>query len=466
LKSSNQVEIISPISQQVVAERVLATKEDVIAATKLASQAQLSWANTTIQQRAQYCHQAIDYMLTNKDELAKEITLMMGRPLCYSTGEINGLAERARFMIDAAEAELEDICIESSTEFKRFIRRQPLGVVATLAPWNYPYLTTVNSIIPALMAGNAVILKHSMQTLLCAERFAQAFQAAELPEGVFQYLHIEHDLTRELIRQPNVNFVSFTGSVTGGEAIEASLAGLFKGVALELGGKDPAYVRADADLDYVVAQVADGAFFNSGQSCCGIERVYVDQSIYQEFTEKLVELVKQYQLGDPLNPATTLGPLVNVTAAERVRTQISQAISEGATAHIKPELFAANKPQSAYLAPQVLTNVNHNMSVMTEESFGPVVGVMSVENDKQAIELMNDSVFGLTASIWSSNETQSMRIAEQIETGTVFLNRCDYLDPALAWVGIKQSGKGCALSRLGYQQLTRPKSFHFKLTTG
>lgn len=466
MKSSKSLQIISPIDQRVVAERPLMTEADMLSAAKAARTAQQAWANTAIIERAKMCHQAIDNMVAKTDILAQEITLMMGRPIAYSAGEIAGLESRARYMIDVAESALVDIKLESSGDFSRFIRRTPLGVVFTIAPWNYPYLTAVNSIVPALMAGNAVLLKHSAQTVLCAEHFVDAFNAAGLPQGLFQYLHLDHALTSQLIQQNEVDFVSFTGSVPGGAAIEAAAAGSFKGIALELGGKDPAYVRADANLDYAVAQVADGAFFNSGQSCCGIERVYVDRTIYNEFCDRLVSVVQQYRLGDPLDPNTTMGPMVNVAAAEQVRAQIEQAVSLGAVAKINPDDFSLNRPGTAYLAPQVLTEVNHSMAVMTEESFGPVIGVMPVDSDQQAIALMNDSDFGLTASIWSENEAKSLAIAECLETGTVFMNRCDFLDPELAWVGVKQSGRGCALSTLGYEQLTRPKSFHFKLATG
>lgn len=458
---NNKVSIISPIDGSIVAERPRATVQEVNQLLQASVTAQKDWRNCSIPERAKLCHKAIDVLVANTDTIAEEITRQMGRPIQYAAGEVRGLEERARYMIDIAEQELADINI-SHDGTRRFIRRVPLGLVLTIAPWNYPYLTAINSIIPALMAGNSLILKHSMQTLLCAEQFQLAFNQAGLPDGVFQYIHIDHATTVELVKNPAVDFISFTGSVAGGIKMEQAAAGLFKGIALELGGKDPAYVRADADLDYAVANLVDGAFFNSGQSCCAIERIYVHEDVYTHFIEQYIEQVKQYILGNPLDSDTSLGPMVNSMAADKVRIQIKQACSQGAVACIDPALFPVDQTGTPYLAPQVLTGVTHDMAVMQDESFGPVVGIMPVSDDQQAISLMNDSRHGLTASIWTNDLDQAEQLGDQIQTGTVFMNRCDYLDPALAWVGVKESGRGCALSRLGYAQLTRPKSFHLK----
>ncbi len=454
--------LYSPIDGRVLAERELAKLIDIENALNCAKNAQQEWAQTEIKERAKICHKAIDALLQKKDEIAHEITLQMGRPIQYSAGEINGLEERGRYMIDNAESALADHLVEEKNGFNRFIRHEPLGVVVTIAPWNYPYLTAVNSIIPAIMAGNSVVLKHSNQTLLCAERFAEAFATAGLPEGVFQFLHLDHETTAQLVSHDSVDFVSFTGSVAGGEAIEKSVAGYFKGLALELGGKDPAYIREDANLAHAIENVLDGAFFNSGQSCCGVERIYVHESLYERFVQGAINQIYEYKLGNPLDESTTLGPMVSTKAADHIREQIQNAVAQGARACVDTSYFDRDELGAAYVAPQLLTHVNHQMNIMTEESFGPVIGVMSVASDEEAIKLMNDSPFGLTASIWTEDESQALLIGDQLETGTVFMNRCDYLDPALAWAGVKQSGRGCALSSLGYQQLTRPKSFHLK----
>jgi len=453
---------ISPIDGGVYIKRELATDDEVKNILNKAVVAQKSWRSLSVDKRASFCKKAVDSFIKNKDSIGEEITHQMGRPIKYAAGEVAGFEERASYMINEAEAKLADVAIEEKQGFQRFIRREPLGVVFTVAPWNYPYLTAVNSIIPALMAGNTVILKHSAQTPLCAERIAQAFEAAGLPDGVFQYLHASHKTVADLIKSPQINYIAFTGSVAGGEAVEEAASGLFKGVGLELGGKDPAYVRADADIPFSVENIVDGVYFNSGQSCCGIERIYVHKDVYETFLEGFVKLVNDYKLGNPLNEDTTLGPMVRTSAANFVREQIKDAINKGATALIDSSNFPEDTGDSAYLAPQVLVNVDHSMRVMTEESFGPVVGIQKVDSDEEALKLMNDSEFGLTASIWTSDQQAALDLADDLETGTCFMNRCDYLDPALAWVGVKNSGRGCTLSSMGYEQLTRPKSFHLR----
>ncbi|WP_027882725.1 aldehyde dehydrogenase family protein [Meiothermus rufus] len=455
---------ISPVDGRVYAERVLAGPAELEQALSRATKAQKAWARTPLEQRMAIVNRMVETLLGAVDAVAEELTWQMGRPIRYSPKEIQGgFAERARYMTRIAPIALQDIPTETIPGFTRFIRREPLGVVLVLAPWNYPYLTSVNTIVPAILAGNAVLLKHSAQTPLVAERYAWAFQEAGLPEGVFQYLHMDHQLTAQAIADPRVAFVAFTGSVAGGQAVERAAAGHFKGVALELGGKDPAYVRPDADLEYSVVNLVDGAMFNSGQSCCGVERIYVHESIYEPFVEAFVAETLKLHLGNPLDPQTTLGPMVRTEAAEFVRGQIAEAVAQGAQALIDPKRFPAECPGTPYLAPQVLVNVNHQMRVMMEESFGPVVGLMPVKNDEEALVLMNDSPYGLTASIWSRDEGAAARLGEALETGTVFLNRCDYLDPALAWTGVKASGRGCSLSILGYEQLTRPKSYHLRM---
>jgi acyl-CoA reductase-like NAD-dependent aldehyde dehydrogenase len=458
----SKLQCISPIDGSLYVERELASASEVKAALAKAERAQQGWKRAPVAERVAIARQAIAAFAAREDQLAEELCWMMGRPIRYAAGEIRGFVERASYMADIAESALADIQLPDKPGFTRFIRREPLGVALVIAPWNYPYLTAVNAVLPALLAGNAVLLKHSAQTPLCAERMVAAFAEAGLPDGVFQYLHLSHADTEQLIQAPAIQHVSFTGSVPGGAMVERAAAGRFISVGLELGGKDPAYVRADADLAHAVETTIDGAFFNSGQSCCGIERIYVHESLFDAFVEQAVALVKQYKLGRSDDPETTLGPLVRAEAADFVRRQISEAVAQGAVAHIDPTRFALDRPGSAYLAPQVLTDVYHGMRVMTEESFGPVVGIQKVKDDEEALQLMNDSEFGLTAAIFSRDVDAALALAVRVEAGTVFLNRCDYLDPALAWSGVKKSGRGCSLSSIGYEHLTRPKSFHFK----
>jgi acyl-CoA reductase-like NAD-dependent aldehyde dehydrogenase len=450
---------ISPVDGRVLVERELASGSRIEAALERAVRAQGAWRMTPLDARMATCLRFVEAMEARADAIGEELSWQMGRPVRYAPMEVRrGFAERARYMIEIAPRVLADISVAPKAGFTRLIRREPVGVVFTIAPWNYPYLTSVNSIVPAIVAGNAVVLKHSAQTPLCAERYAAAFAEAGLPDGVFQYLHLSHADVDRMVGDNRVAFVAFTGSVLGGHAIQAAASRGFAGVSLELGGKDPAYVRADADLAHAVENLVDGAMFNSGQSCCGIERIYVDRAIFDEFVERAVRLAGQYKLGNPLDPETTLGPMVRTSAADFVRGQIDEAVRQGAVAHVD----LPDRPGTPYLAPRILTNVDHRMRVMTEESFGPVVGVMAVDSEAQAIEWMNDSPYGLTAAIWTSDEAAAMRIGGQVHTGTWFMNRCDYLDPALAWTGVKDSGRGCSLSVMGYDQLTRPKSFHLR----
>lgn len=459
-------ETISPVDGRVYVERELATHAQIDSALQRGVEAQRSWRTLPLADRAAICSRFTDAMEAEADTIGEELAWQMGRPVRYAPMEIRrGFAERARYMADIAPEALKDVAVEPKQGFTRFIRHEPVGLVFTIAPWNYPYLTSVNSIVPALLAGNAVILKHSAQTPLCAEQYAEAFAKAGLPAGVFQFLHLSHQDVERVIGDPRIDFVAFTGSVEGGHAVQAAAGKRFIGTGLELGGKDPAYVRADADLAHAVENLVDGAMFNSGQSCCGIERIYVHRELYDEFVRRAVDLARTYVLGNPLNPETTLGPMVRTSAAEFVRAQVAEAVAQGAVAHINSREFTGDKPGTPYLAPQILTSVDHRMRVMTEETFGPVVGIMPVDSDGEAIQLMNDSAYGLTAAIWTSDVDAAIRIGEQIHTGTWFMNRCDYLDPALAWTGVRDSGRGCALSVLGFEQLTRPKSYHLRTAT-
>ena len=458
----SKFETVSPIDGKILFTREHNSKQEIEQILEQATQAQSSWKQMELAERIVVLEKFVAAVIEKKDILATELTEQMGRPIRYSAGEIEGFEQRATMMLDMAEEALADIIPTKQEGLTRFIRREALGVVLVLSPWNYPYLTAVNAIIPALAAGNTVILKHSEQTALVAERLLEAAERAGLPAGIFQIIHCTHEQIGVVVEDSHIAFVAFTGSVAGGQAVQKAASNRFIGLGLELGGKDPAYVRADADVAFAVENLVDGAFFNSGQSCCGVERIYVHESLYQSFVDGFAKIVRGYVLGDPRDVETTLGPMVRTRNADHVRAQIQEAIDAGAEALIDPSLFEQNKDDSPYLAPQVLINVNHSMSVMQEESFGPVIGIMSVSSDEEAVRLMNDSDFGLTASVWTQNQAEALDIAEQLETGTVFMNRCDYLDPSLAWVGVKNSGRGCTLSKVGYEQMTRPKSFHFR----
>jgi acyl-CoA reductase-like NAD-dependent aldehyde dehydrogenase len=456
---------ISPVDGRIYVERPLVSAAGINRALDSAQRAQIAWAALPLAARCEVLTKAVDAFVAKTNDIAAEITWQMGRPIRYAPGEVRGFEERARYMLNAAPAALAAIQPDEKAGFRRQIKRIPLGVIAVVAPWNYPYLTAVNAVIPALIAGNTVVLKHSHQTPLCAERFLEAFVSAGVPAGVFQYLHLSHADTARLMGDPRVASVCFTGSVSGGRAVVAATAAGFATASLELGGKDPAYVRADANLAHAIETLTDGAFFNSGQSCCGIKRIYVAASCYREFVDGVVDLTERYRLGSPLDPETTIGPVVRATAAAAVRLQVQAAVARGARQLIDEKVFTSSSFGTAYLAPQVLVDVDHTMAIMREETFGPAVGIMSVGSDEEAVRLMNDSEFGLTAAIFSADAARADTLGDALETGTVFLNRCDYLDPALAWTGVKNSGRGCTLSRVGFEQLTRPKSYHFRITT-
>lgn len=454
-----KIECISPIDGSIYAQRNLSTLCEAEKSISRGKIEQIRWKEKSLKERIELVKAGVAKIGQLNDDIIPELAWQMGRPIRYG-GEFRGFNERASHMAEIAEDALADIEIEDKKNFRRVIKRVPHGIVLVIAPWNYPFMTAINSIAPALIAGNAVVLKHASQTPLVGERISNAFHAAGVPEDIFQNLFLNHETTTKLIQSSSFDFINFTGSVSGGRSIESAASGTFTGLGLELGGKDPGYVMEDANIDIAVETLIDGAMFNSGQCCCGIERIYVNKRLYPRFIEKATEIVKSLKLGNPLDPTTTLGPMANIRLAETVRKQTKDAISSGAQALIDPSLFPEDS--GTYLMPQILVNVNHSMDIMREESFGPVVGIMPVSNDEEAIKLMNDSPFGLTASLWTQDIKRAETIADQIETGTVFLNRADYLDPSLCWTGCKDTGRGGALSVIGYHNLTRPKSYYLK----
>jgi len=455
------VKITSPVDGRVYAERPVASPADIESAVAKAKAARKAWGEITVHERAKFLNHFVDALLGKNDEIVPELAWQMGRPIRYG-GERKGVEERSRYMIDIAESALAPVEKTGKDDLRRWIAREPLGTVMVIAPWNYPFLTAVNSIVPGLMAGNAVILKHASQTLLVGERFAEAFHTAGLPDGLFQNLVLSHGDTEKLIGSGEIDHINFTGSVEGGRRIERAAAGTFATLGLELGGKDPAYVRPDARLDHAVENLVDGSFFNSGQSCCGVERIYVHADVYDKFVDGFVANAKGWTLGNPLDPDTVVGPMAAPKFADLVRGQTLEALRKGARAHLNTR-HDLDEDSSPYLAPEVLTNVSHQMAVMREESFGPVVGIMKVADDDEAVTLMNDSPYGLTASIWTEDLDAAARLGARVDTGTVFANRCDYLDPALVWTGVKDTGKGGALSEIGYANLSQPKSYHFRI---
>jgi acyl-CoA reductase-like NAD-dependent aldehyde dehydrogenase len=454
--------LIDPATEEAFAEVTPTSDPELTLIVARAREAQRAWRRVPVAERVRIVGQMVPAFRAMADRVALDITRQMGKPLQQARNEINTMIDRAETMGRLAEAALADEPLPAKDGFTRYIRHEPLGVVLEVAAWNYPLLIAVNVIVPALLAGNAVLVKHARLTPLCADHFVDAFRATELPAGLMAAVRLDHVATGRLIESGDVGYVSFTGSVGGGREVYAQVSRRFMDAGLELGGKDPAYVAGDANLDFAVENVVDGAFYNAGQSCCGVERVYVAREVYDRFVEAAVALVRQYRMGDPRDPATTLGPLAQAKGRQVVEDQVAQARAAGARV-----LTGGRRPEGRgyFYEPTVLVDVDHRMAVMAEETFGPVVGIMPVRDDAEAVRLMNDSPYGLTASVWTEDPERAARLLDQVEAGTVYANRCDYLDPMLPWVGVKDSGKGVSLSHLGFRHLTRPKSFHLRTRT-
>ncbi|GAA5831407.1 hypothetical protein JCM11251_004015 [Rhodosporidiobolus azoricus] len=468
---STTLTTLSPITGEPVVQRTYPTSHDQLdSIVNTSRESYLSWRKVPLVERKRLVTLAVEHLTSRAMELAPELTEQMGRPVRYGAAEFATFKDRASWLINQAEKALADENVDEGRPegFKRLIRRAPVGVCLLVGAWNFPYMIQVNALIPALLAGNSVLLKPSPQTPLVAERIQESFEAAGLPKGLIQALHLTPLQMDYLVSHPLIPFISFTGSVANGKRVEktAALAAEqgngFKSVGLELGGKDAAYVRADCDPAYAAENVVDGAMFNSGQSCCAVERVYVHESVYEKFVEEAVKVVKAYKLGDPREQETTLGPVISLRSAATIREHIAEALSKGARALIPEADFPLAKDETTYVAPQIVVDVDHSMKIMSEETFGPVMGVIKVKDDAEALRLINDSPYGLTCSIWTKDEAAYWNMVDEIDAGTVYLNRADYLDPALCWTGFKESGRGISLSRYGFDAVTKAKSLHLR----
>ncbi len=454
--------IINPATEEVFRTIELTSETEVESILARMRAAQRLWRNVPVEERARICTQFIGAFRSMKESIALDLTRQMGKPLRQSRNEVDGMLFRAETMVRLAPAALADDMLPPKDGFRRFIRHEPHGIVLNIPAWNYPLLIAVNVVVPALLAGNAVLIKHARLTPLCGDAFVNAYRQTDLPPDLIASIHVDHSAIGKIIGAREVDFVSFTGSVEGGREVYRMASAQLLDMGLELGGKDPAFVCEDANFDFAVENTVDGAFYNAGQSCCAVERVYVARSLYPRFVDAYVAEVNKYKVGNPEDETTTIGPLAQRKAVEFLEHQVADAVSKGA----KVLTGGRRRPGSGYyFEPTVLVNVNHNMSVMMEESFGPIIGIMPVDSEDEAVVLMNDSPYGLTASIWTEDVERGERLAHRTNAGTVYLNRCDYLDPELPWVGIKDSGHGCTLSHLGFLYLTRPKSFHLRTRT-
>ncbi|CAF9913901.1 hypothetical protein IMSHALPRED_001474 [Imshaugia aleurites] len=462
--STEVITTISPSTNKPILTRHGLTDSEVALLTALSTQAFNGFRLKPLEDRQVIVKRALKLISDRQDVLARELTEQMGRPIAYTAKEITTAVARGEYLLRISSDALKDTQGEPEKGFKRYIRKVPVGPVLILFAWNYPYLILVNSLIPALLAGNSVIIKPSPQTPTIVEHVQEIFAEAGLPDKVIQYFHCG-SLTRleSVVRSPQINLICFTGSVAGGLQVQRAASDRVVPVALELGGKDPAYVRDDVDVKWAAEEIVDGAVFNSGQSCCSIERVYVADNIHDAFVSAVQDVLKGYKLGDPFDQSTNVGPVVSKKSAETIKAHIKDAIDKGAK-DLTPEneSFASPPACGNYIRPTLLINVTHDMDVMTDETFGPIIPVMRVGNDEEALHLMNASEFGLTASIWTKDTARGEELAEHMEAGTVFVNRCDFPSPDLAWTGWKNSGKGVTLSKFGFEQFVKLKSFHVK----
>ncbi|EEH47305.1 uncharacterized protein PADG_03403 [Paracoccidioides brasiliensis Pb18] len=466
--SSETLTTISPITNDPIITRPGVSQQELASMPQKAQDAFRSFSRlTTLGQRQQIVALALGLLAKKKDALGRELTEQMGRPIAYTGSEITTAIKRGEYLNRISSTVLGDegiIDSEAEPGFRRYIKKEPVGVVLIIFPWNYPYLVLINSLIPALLAGNAVILKPSPQTPTVVEHIASIFNEAGLPQDVLQYFHCGSPIDIEtIVRSPLINHICFTGSVAAGLAIQKAAADRIVNVGLELGGNDPAYIRSDVDIAWAAEEIVDGAIFNSGQSCCAIERVYIQEAIYDAFIEEVKKVLSKYRVGDPFDEKTQIGPVISKRAKANILAQIEDAVKKGAVDETPSTPTLDNLPAAGnFVKPTLLTEVTHDMQVMTDETFGPIIPVQKVKDDAEAVRLMNQSNLGLTASVWTKDVATAEQLIQQIEAGTVFVNRADYPSPDLAWTGWKDSGRGVTLSRFGFDQFVKLKSFHLK----
>jgi len=433
---------------------------DVAARYAAARAAQPRWAATPMRRRIAAIEKFRDLVVSRTDALANTLTQEVGKPIRQSRNELKGLIGRLDFFIAESARALREqkVFVDPAQKLDERITHEPLGVIANISAWNYPYFVGSNVFVPALVAGNAVLYKPSEFATLTGRHIADLMHAAGVPDDVFVPV-IGGGATGAALLRQSVDGVFFTGSYATGAKIAASAAKRMIKVQLELGGKDPIYVCDDVDVKGAAAAVADGAFYNTGQSCCSVERIYVHESIYSQFVDAFVTEVKTYKVGDPLDESTYIGAITRRAQIDVLRRQVADARRKGAVVKLGG---APIKRKGNWFAPTVLTDVDHSMLVMRDESFGPIIGLQAVSDDDAAVELMNDTAYGLTAGVYTNDATRARRVLSRIAAGTVYWNCCDRVSPRLPWSGVKNSGIGLTLSTMGIQTFTRPKAWHLK----
>lgn len=455
------MKIINPATEEIITQIEVDSSATILAKFNAAKKAQKEWASTNLESRMEIIRQFKFILQKDMEELSNLLTEEMGKPISQSRNEIKATLTRIDFFLENVSSVLKEEWVfrDSSQMMEEVLRREPLGIIANISAWNYPYFVGSNVFIPALLCGNAVLYKPSEFTSLTGLAIAKRLHQSGIPERVFIPIIGEGQIGAELNSMP-VNGVFFTGSYNTGIKVANEVQKKLLKLQLELGGKDPIYVCDDAAVELAAESTADGAFYNNGQSCCSVERIYVHEKIYDPFVERFLKTVRAFKMGSPKEESTYLGPLTRKSQIVYLQQQIQDAIEKGAT------LLTGGKPVSDrkgyYFEPTVLTHTNHKMEIMREESFGPVIGIQKVKDDAEAISLMNDSCFGLTAGVYSQNRSRAEKILNQINSGSVYWNCCDRVSPRLPWSGRGHSGLGLTLSKEGILCFTQPKGYHLK----
>lgn len=453
------LKIINPATEKIIRELATDSVESIGYKFEQLKRGQKVWAQVPLRDRIDCIGRFYDLLDENKDELARTLTLEMGKPLQQSYNELNGARARIRFFLDHSEKWLSEEWITHEGGTREKITYEPLGVIANISAWNYPYLVGVNVFIPGLIGGNAILYKPSEFSTLTGLHIQSLLYRSGIPENCFQLI-IGGGAAGSLLLDLPIDGCFFTGSYRTGMAIANRMASKLVPFQLELGGKDPLYVMDDvADIDQVAAAALEGVVYNNGQSCCAVERIYVQEGVYDRFLDSFTAQAKKLVIGDPLDPASELGPLSRKQQVEFLQDQINDAVSKGAVL-----VSGSGKvPDKGYfLAPAILSNTDHSMKVMKDESFGPVIGIQKVKDDAEAVKLMQDTEYGLTAAVYSSSFERAEAVMRQMDTGTVYWNCCDRVSAGLPWSGRKHSGLGSTLSYSGIRAFVQPKAWHIR----